>query len=68
MDALRAGHRSRARTVSVNVSTLKAFRESVLRCKGAAEHMRNMNEAAAQAFSREIDTFDLTFAGFGINH
>ena len=44
-------------------SSLQKLRASLERCKGAASHLKNMNEAAAEAFQREIDTFDLMTAG-----
>ena len=44
-------------------ASLTSLRASLLRCKGAAEHLKNMNQAAADAFQREIDSFDLMTAG-----
>ena len=44
-------------------ASLVSLRASLARCKGAAVHLKNMNEAAAEAFQREIDTFDIMTAG-----
>ena len=36
-------------------SSLDKVRASLVRCKGAASHLKNMNEAAADAFQRAAD-------------
>ena len=54
--------RNRRSDFALPVSQLNLLRASMVRCKGAANHLKTMNEAAAEAFQREIDTFDLAMS------
>ena len=55
--------RGRSQMVQLPRASLVSLRASLARCKGAAVHLKNMNEAAAEAFQREIDTFDIMTEG-----